>query len=167
MKAHTIAQYEAFAIRAISDTMPKIAAMFRAIATAEAIHLENTLAELEKLGSKFKPSVGKITVESTINNLYKAKNGEEYQVQSMYPDMIATAETEKARSVQKMFDRTMATEAKHAQLFISAIEALSVGSDIMGSSWVICPECGDTYISGTEPERCEVCNTKAKKFQLL
>lgn len=165
-EANASAKYAAFAERAAADSLPRIAAMFRATSAAEAIHKTNHVAELAKLGVTFEPILEAVVVDSTLANLYAAKSGEEYEVQSMYPDMIAIAQKEGQLGAEQVFDWAMKAEVKHAQFYVAAIEALqNTGSDeSVELSWVVCSTCGDTYIGGTQPAVCDLCGTEAEKF---
>lgn len=158
-------KYAAFAARATADSLPNIASMFTATSKAEAVHAANHVKELSLLGVEFTPVADKFVVDSTLSNLYAAKNGEEYEVQSMYPDFIALAETESANGARKVFDWAMKAEVKHAAFYITAIESLQAGTgDIVTASWSVCPVCGDTYVTGQAPAACELCGTTSDQF---
>lgn len=165
-EANASAKYAAFAECAAADSLPKIAAMLRATAAAEAIHRDNHLSELKKLGVEFTPVVEPVIVDSTLANLYVAKSGEEYEVQSMYPEFIVVAENEKTKGAVKTFNWAMKAEVKHAQFYIAAIEALqnTDSDETLAAVWVVCPECGDTYIKGTEPQKCDICGVSSESF---
>lgn len=159
-------KYAEFSKRAAADSMFRVAAMLEATSKAEAIHAANHVAELKKLGVEFTPVADAVTVDSTLSNLYVAKNGEEYEVQSMYPEFIAVSQTESANGAIQVFDWAMKAEVKHAAYYIEAIEALqNNGSDeIIIGEWIVCPKCGDTYKKGEAPETCELCGTASGEF---
>lgn len=164
-EANASAKYAAFAERAAADSLPKIAAMLRATSAAENIHMKNHLAELEKLGEKFEPKVDTIAVDSTLANLIAARDGEMYEAQAMYPDMIVTAQKEGAKGAEQSFDWAMKAEVKHAQFYEAAIAALQTnGNDAtMEAMWYVCPKCGDTYLGSAKTDLCQLCGTNMEQ----
>jgi rubrerythrin len=74
-------KYLAFAKKADEDGFPQIARLFRAVAHAETIHAHNHLKAMDG-------------VRTTAENLQEAIGGENYEVVSMYPPMLADAEAE-------------------------------------------------------------------------
>lgn len=165
-EANASAKYTAFAERAHADSLPNIASMFRAISRSEDVHRDNHMAELKKLGVQFTPVVAPVIVDSTLANLYVAKSGEEYEVQSMYPEFIAVAQKEKAKGAAKSFDVAMQIETKHAQFYITAIDTFQItdSDETLFAEWIVCPKCGDTYIKGTEPQSCDICGVSSENF---
>ena len=86
------AKYASFAERAKTEGYDTIAVMFLATSKAEAIHAANHLKVLEKLGEKIAgPQIGAFSVLSTAENLADAIKGETYEINTMYPEFIATA----------------------------------------------------------------------------
>lgn len=164
-EANASARYAAYAQRATADSLPKIAAMFRATSAAEDIHMKNHLAELEKLGEKFEPKLDTFIVDSTLVNLMVAQDGEQYEVQSMYPQMIITAQNESAVGAEQVFDWAMKAEVKHAQFYEAAIAALQTnGNDAtMEAMWYVCPKCGDTYLGSAKTDLCQLCGTNMEQ----
>lgn len=160
------AKYAAFSARAAQDSLPKIAAMFAATSAAEAIHAANHVAELAKLGVTYTPVADQPVVDSTLANLYSAKNGEEYEFTTMYPDFIEVAKTENANGALQVFDWAMKAESKHANFYVAAIQSLEAGTkeEALPVAWVVCQKCGDTYVAGTEGAACELCANPADKF---
>lgn len=166
-ESNASAKYAAFSTRAQVDSLPAIAAMFAATSQAEAIHAANHLAELVALGvTDFTPVIDSVIVDSTLANLYSAKNGEEYEVMTMYPEFIEIAKTESANGAIQVFDWAMKAEDKHAKFYITSIQTLEGATSESGlpTSWVVCSKCGDTYVAGTEGDACALCATSADKF---
>lgn len=165
-ESNASAKYAAFSARAAQDSLPKIAAMFAATSKAEAIHAANHIAELAKLGETFVPVVDTVIADSTLANLYTAKNGEEYEFSTMYPEFIEVAQQESANGAIQTYTWALKAEEKHAQYYITAIQSLeSDGTeDTVAQSWTVCPVCGDTFIAGTEGAACGLCATSADKF---
>ena len=168
-EANASAKYAAFSARAAADSLPKIAAMFAATSAAEAVHAANHIAELAKLGVEFVPTVDSVVADSTLANLYTAKNGEEYEFSTMYPEFIEVAKAENANGALQSFDWATKAEQKHADFYITAIQSLESGQGdaLVAATWKVCPKCGDTYLGTAEVTACELCATSADQFKMF
>jgi rubrerythrin len=141
-------KYLAFAKRADEDGFPQVAKLFRAVAEAETIHAHN---HLKALGD----------VKSTAENLQAAMGGENYEVNSMYPPMLAGAEAESNKQAARSFRWAMEVEKVHEILYRQVLEKL--GKDTTIVDYYICPVCGYTH-EGPMLESCPVCGTLAQRF---
>lgn len=160
------AKYAAFAEKAKAEGLDTVAVMFLATSKAEAIHAANHLKVLEKLGEQVGgPQIGSFEVMSTIENLADAIKGETYEIDTMYPDFIASAETEKVKDAVKSFAWAHDTEKKHQVFYKKALDALnSTGEGTLSLGWTVCPVCGNTYELTSTPDACDFCMTKKEKF---
>jgi rubrerythrin len=160
------AKYAAFAEKAKADGYDTVAVMFQATSKAEAIHANNHLKVLEKLGEKIEgPQVGAFNVLSTAENLNDAIKGETYEFETMYPEFIATAEKEKSADAVKSFTWAFDTEKKHQAFYLKALAAVNVtGEKNLPANWFVCPVCGNTYDSGSVTTACDFCMTPKEKF---
>lgn len=165
-ETNTIAKYSEFAERAMADSLPNVALLFKAVVTSELIHKQNYISELAKLGVDYSVAADSVVVGSTLANLYSAKAIEEYEVMSMCYEMEAVATKEGALSAAQVFSRSMVIEERHCDYFIGAIELLQVdGSDAAcDTMWAVCPICGDTYKAGVAPANCELCGSSGDNF---
>jgi len=142
-------KYTAYAKKAANDGLPNIAKLFEATAQAELIHAAGHLKALDK-------------VQSTLDNLQDAINGETYEFTEMYPPMLEEATNANHRA-KVMFGFAVAAEEVHAGLYQKALEAVREGKDLEVSDFYLCPVCG--YIElGARPERCPICHTVGEKF---
>jgi rubrerythrin len=160
------AKYAAFAEKAKSEGFDTVAVMFLATSKAEAIHADNHKKVLEKLGVKVEgPELGKFDVLSTAENLTDAAKGETYEIETMYPGFIATAEKEKAADAIKSFGWAIDTEKKHQAFYNRALGALNAGGEkSLPVSWFVCPVCGNTYDGTSVASSCDFCMTTKEKF---
>ncbi len=142
-------KYLAFAKKAEQDGFPVVARLFRATAEAETIHAHGHLAALAGVGS-------------TLDNLKAAEAGETFEATEMYPPMVQQAQKEGHRG-KAMFDMAMKAEAVHAKLYAMATQAVRAGKDLSGTSFYLCPVCGNIE-TGERPEVCPICGTKGEKF---
>lgn len=160
------AKYAAFAEKAKAEGYDTVAVMFLATSKAEAVHAANHLKVLVKLGVKVDgPQIGTFSVQSTAENLADALKGETYEVETMYPDFIKAAETEKVKDAVKSFTWAFDTEKKHQVFYKTALDAINRGSESgLPLHWMVCPTCGNTYDLASTPEKCDFCMTKKEKF---
>jgi rubrerythrin len=160
------AKYAAFAEKAKAEGFDTVAVMFLATSKAEAIHAANHKKVLEKLGEKTEgPKVDPFNVLSTAENIADALKGETYEVETMYPGFISTAEAEKCPDAVKSFTWAIDTEKKHKAFYKVAAEALAgVGEKNLPAKWFVCPVCGNTYDAGTVAKACDFCMTPQEKF---
>jgi rubrerythrin len=159
-------KYAAFAERARSEGYDTVAIMFLATSKAEAVHANNHLKVLEKLGVKLDgPKVGSFTVLSTAENLKDAIKGETYELETMYPGFITTGKKEKSADAVKSFTWALDTEKKHAKFYETALAAINAGGEkSLPFNWFVCPVCGNTYDAGTVKANCDFCHTAKEKF---
>ena len=160
------AKYAAFAEKAKAEGFDTVAVMFLATSKAEAIHAANHLKVLVKLGVKLEgPEIGTFSVMSTAENIADAIKGETYEIETMYPGFIATAETEKVNDAVKSFTWANDTEKKHQAFYKKALDALNGGGESgLPFQWLVCPVCGNTYDLASVPASCDFCMTSKEKF---
>lgn len=160
------AKYAAFAEKAKAEGFDTVAVMFMATSKAEAIHADNHKKVLETLGEKIEgPQIGIFEILSTSENLSDAIKGETYEIETMYPGFIATAEKEKTADAVKSFTWALDTEKKHQVFYKTALDALTAGGeDTLPLQWFVCPVCGNTYDGNTVITACDFCMTPKEKF---
>lgn len=141
-------KYLAFAKKAEDEGFKQIARLFRAAAEAETVHAHNHLRELGGI---------KITKE----NLEEAINGESYEFQKMYPQMIKDAEAEGIKGALRSFKFANEVEKTHADLYKSALQNLGKNPSV---DYYVCQVCGNT-VENEPPDECPVCGAKKKMFK--
>lgn len=143
-------KYLAFAKKADQESYKQVAKLFRAAAEAETVHAHNHLRELG--GTK-----------STKENLIEAINGESYEFQKMYPQMIEDAKSEDKKGAERSFSYANEVEKVHADLYKKALENLGNNPDI---DYYVCQVCGYTA-EGEAPDQCPVCKSKKQMFKKI
>jgi rubrerythrin len=143
-------RYQAFARKADQEGYPQIARLFRAAAAAESVHA----------GNHFRADDG---VKSTLENLKEALGGENYEVNSMYPPMLATAQQEEQKKAATSFNWALEVEKIHAALYSETINNMESKEEF---EYTVCPVCGYTH-KGPAPEKCPVCGSPGSKFQTI
>jgi rubrerythrin len=143
-------KYLAFAKKAEQEGYPQVARLFRAVAEAETVHALNHLKELGE-------------IRSTKENLEAAINGETYEFQSMYPPMIADAETEGNEGAKRSFHFANEVEKIHAELYRKTLETLDNKTMV---DYYVCQICGNT-VEAEAPETCPICGAKRGMFKKI
>lgn len=146
-------KYLAFAKKADEDGFPQIAKLFRAAAHAETIHAHNHFRAMDG-------------VQSTAENLQAAIGGENYEVVTMYPPMLAEAEAAGEKRAARSFKWALEVEKIHEALYRQAAEVFGKGKDLPTGDYYVCPVCGYTH-EGPMTEKCPVCNTLPEKFEKM
>lgn len=143
-------RYLAFAKKAEEEGFKQIAKLFRAAAEAETVHALNHLRELGG-------------IKSTRENLEAAINGESYEFQKMYPQMIEDAKAENNNSALRSFNYANEVEKIHAELYRRALQNLGKNPDV---DYYVCQVCGNT-VEGEAPDECPICGAKKEAFKRI
>jgi rubrerythrin len=141
-------KYLAFAKKAEQEGYLQVAKLFRAAAEAETIHAHN---HLRTLGG----------IKATRENLEAAINGETFEFQKMYPQMIEDAKTEGNKAALNSFNYANEVEKIHAELYKKALDTLGKNAD---AEYYVCQICGYTA-EGEAPDECPVCKAKKQAFK--
>jgi rubrerythrin len=165
------AKYTAFAAKADDDGLHGAASLFRAAARSEQIHAANHSRVLHQLGSRSECEIHPVEVKTTLENLKAALNGEQYEIDTMYPGFLEEATGRKNTGAIRTFTGALEAEKTHARLYSEAIALLVAGKK---DSWIgeardfyVCPVCGYTSETEEEHERCPVCNCPWEKFEII
>lgn len=159
------AKYAAYAEKAKEEGFTQIALLFQATSKSEEIHANNHTSVLTKLGVTMEAFKPEFEVKTTKENLEDALKGENYEVETMYPEFLKVAGEEKVNDATKSFTWAMDTEKKHGALYQKAIDALAV-NDLtkLVAEYFVCPTCGNTYETATEEANCGFCGTAKEKY---
>jgi rubrerythrin len=165
------ARYTAFAAKADEDELHGAASLFRAAARAEQIHAANHARVINQLGARAECEIQEPEIKNTLENLKTALNGENYEVNTMYPGFLAEATERKNAAAMRTFHGALEAEKTHARLFGEAIALVAAGKK---DSWIsetrdfyICPVCGYTSETEEEQERCPVCKCPWERFEII
>jgi len=158
------AKYAAYAKQARKEGYNKIALLFEAASKSENIHAYNHRSALEQLGEKMDKVTPKYEVKTTKQNLNDAIKGESYEVDTMYPDFIKTANEEGVNIAMLSFNYAFQTEKKHKAMYQNALEKLFAGQEkSLSDLYMVCTTCGNTYDS-MAPKRCGISMTPRERF---
>lgn len=107
-------EYTAFAMQAMHEGYPQIAQLFMEAAGAETIHGISHLRAAKRIGLTFE-------------NLNEAANGEDYEIEEMYPSFIHDAAEEGHDEAAASFHLALEREKHHRAMFKEAFEEFKAG----------------------------------------
>jgi len=143
-------KYLIFASRAREEGFENVARLFEAIAFAELVHARNHLEALGEVGE-------------TKENLVTAINGENWEVEEMYPAYNAVAELQNDNRAKRSIRFAIEVEKIHSAMYTKAKQAVENGKDIEIGEIYICEVCG--YTTDTKIDRCPVCGAGFDRFR--
>ena len=160
------AKYLAYAKKAGEEGYLKVAALFRAAAHAEEVHLNNHAKVIQEMGASPKAEIKLPEIKSTEQNLADAIKGETYEQTVMYPEFITQAEKEQNDAAIQTFEYAKAAEAEHAKLYQKALSNLESWK-VADVGFSVCPTCGYTVEGKPVFANCPVCGEPADKYTLI
>ncbi len=143
-------RYLIFANKAREEGFENVARLFEAIAFAEFVHARN---HFEALGN----------LSETKDNLQVAIDGENWEVNEMYPAYNAVAELQNESKAKRSIHYALEAEKIHSALYTKAKQAVEEGKDITIGEIYICSVCG--YTTDSKVDRCPVCGANFDKFR--
>jgi len=143
-------KYLAYAKKAEQEGYKQVAKLFKAVAEAETIHAHN---HLRQMGG----------IKSTKENIEAALNGEIFEYQKMYPQMIDEALTEGDKDAVRTFTYANEVEKVHAALYKKALADPGKGADV---NYYVCSVCGHT-VENEPPDECPVCKSKKQAYKKI
>ena len=144
-------RYLAFADKAEQEGLRDVARLFRAIAFAERVHATNHLKELGG-------------IKSTKENLQAAYEGENFEIEEMYPAYKAVAELQNEKGALRSINFALSAEKIHRKLYDETKEKVEKKDNVKLEKIYICPVCGYTVV-GEAPDKCPVCGASKSKFE--
>ena len=144
-------KYMVFSEEAQKEGKPKLANVFRAIAKAELIHAKN---HLRALGG----------IKKSEENIAAAYNGENYEIEEMYPVFHEVAKFQNEKEAQRSTYYALEAEKIHREIYKKAKELDASGKDFDGETVYICPVCGHTHVGAEAPDKCPVCGCVKDKY---
>ena len=144
-------KYLVFAEQAEEEGFPNVARLFRAISYAETRHARNHLRTMKGVGS-------------TADNLLTAWNGENFEVEEMYPAYDEVAKVQQEAQAARSIRYALKAEQDHRRMYAEAREQVLAGRDIADQPVSVCEICGHTVI-GEVPDKCPVCGAPRQYYR--
>jgi len=165
-------KYELFAEKALNEGFPEIAHLFKAISTAESIHIKNHLKAIEEITKKsvdlnaivnIEENVLKKQVRNTRNNLIQAIAGETFEFKKMYKAFMKNAKKDDVYLAEFSFDLARKAEIVHSKLYIKFLQKLDKKEPFEEIDIYICRICGNVELK-KKPKICPNCEHDQKFF---
>ena len=153
-ESNAAAKYEAYSKKADEEGYKGVGSLFRAASYAEKVHADNHAAVIKKMGAEPKANVKVPEPKSTKENLADALKGESYERDTMYPEFIAKARTDRNRDAIRTFNFAKSAEAEHAKFYKAAMDNLDDWKD--ARDFYVCSVCGNTVLK-IDFDKCPVC----------
>lgn len=159
-------RYLIYADRAAGRDFSNVARLFRAIASAEKIHANNHYKNIQKKGDTLTVSGASFGSRNCSEDLQNGIDGEQYEVEEMYPSFMEVAKMQKEYAAEISFRFAWEAEKTHAAFYEQAKDSIDKDEDVDLGDLGICQICGYT-VEGEPPERCPVCKAKKERFRVF
>ncbi len=167
--AHTKAMRYAFMYTKFISGMEKqknkeLAALYRAIARSEEIHATQHAGLLRSKNIE-PPSAqyDSITVGNALQTLKMAIGSEQLEAETMYPNLLRTAEAEQFQAAAEQFSSFRDADARQLELLKSAQDT---NGKVKSVPYFLCPKCG-YILTSEESSECPTCKTTKDKFEKI
>jgi rubrerythrin len=157
-------RYSHYAKRAKKEGFPNVSRLFTAVAFAELVHAGNHYRNIGSKGDAVTVSKAIFGTRSTSEDLQAGIDGENFEIEEMYPAYKKVAEFQKEKAAETSFTWALKAEKIHASLYQKAKQAVDRGKDVDLGPIQICTVCGYT-VEGETPERCPICSALKEKFK--
>ena len=153
--------YTAYAHHAERDSLHNIAALFHAIAYADAVQCDNCRKAIESLGGTFSsPIIRPTTFSKVETHLAYALRDKQHIHQDLIPRSVEQALNDNNRYIARMLTWCDASDIK--QIFL-----LQSVSNLYHARYRICPICSDISWEVAIPRHCPHCMTDSTKFVIF
>ncbi len=153
--------YDLFAKKAEKEFYPNVARLYRAAAKSEAIHAAGHLEQMKSMGVTPKIyTPEKVVVGTTMQTLRMALSDERIESESMYPNLIATAEGEHLIEAAGLFRKYQRADEQQMKLLKEAEEK---NGGISRVPFFICPKCGG-FIMTAKNTGCKDCGVNPEEM---
>lgn len=158
-------RYKVWGAKALQDGFENVSRLFSAVSFAEEIHACSHFRALKDEAGDFSVTSGAgFGLGTTSENLQGAINGENFEIEQMYPAYITVAEMQGEKRAIASMQFAIEAEKTHSQLFTLAKASVDSGKDFEFSEVHVCEICGYT-VAGDALETCPVCGAKKEKFR--
>ncbi len=149
-EARAFFRLQAFAERAEEEGYPQIAALFRAISEAEAVHARNHSRLIEAIGT-------------TEENLRYAFEQESFVNEVAYPELLKAAWAAEDEAAVRHLTWARNAEERHARLYKHALGHMVADRT---TTYYVCGHCGWVE-DAVLPEACPNCTNPAEDFKAV
>ena len=162
-------RYTYFASQAKKDGFVQISAIFEETANQEKEHAKRLFKLLEGGEAHVTANFPAGVIGTTLENLYEAAAGENYEHSTMYPEFAQTAMTEGFKNIAGIFMAIAVAEKQHEKRYkdlAANIEADRVFKRKTKVTWR-CRNCGYLHEGKEAVDECPACAHAMAHFELL
>jgi rubrerythrin len=162
-------RYTYFASQAKKDGFVQISAIFEETANQEKEHAKRLFKLLEGGDAQVTANFPAGVIGTTLENLYEAAAGENYEHSTMYPEFAQTAMTEGFKNIAGIFMAIAVAEKQHEKRYkdlAANIEANRVFKRETKVTWR-CRNCGYLHEGKEAVDECPACAHAMAHFELL
>ena len=157
-------RYKIWSGKAVEEGFANVARLFTAIASAEQAHATNHFETMrDAAGGFLVASMAGFGDGNTSQNLAGAIEGEEFEINDMYPAYLEVAKMQSESQASLSFHYALSAEKIHSRMYRDAKQAVDAGRDVELGPVQICSVCGYTH-EGDVPDKCPVCGKGPEKF---
>ena len=162
-------RYTYFASQAKKDGFVQISAIFEETANQEKEHAKRLFKLLEGGEAQVAASFPAGVIGTTLENLYEAAAGENYEHTTMYPEFAQKAEEEDFNEIAEIFMAIAVAEKQHEKRYkdlAANIETDRVFKRETKVTWR-CRNCGYLHEGEEAVDECPACAHSRAHFELL
>ncbi len=157
------ARYEAFAARAAEEGYKSAAALFRAAARSEDIHVAKYAAALKDAGVEARAEAAKPEVKTTKENVEAAIKAKTDAKDAVLPGCVKQAEADKQKKAAMFFKGAIASDGEYVKLLGEARDNLD-GWRAGDKEFLVCTVC--SYVmTDSNVKQCPICAAPREKFE--
>ena len=123
----------------------------------------NHAAVIKEMSGNPTADIKEPVVKSTRENLEEAIKGESYERDTMYPEFLKEARSDRNSRAVRTLNLAKSAESEHAKLYAAALSNLEKLKGSQSKTYFVCPVCGFT---SQEPnfKECPSCFTSKDDF---
>lgn len=163
-------KYTFWAGQAKKDGFEQIAAIFQETADQEKEHAKRLFKFLEGGDVEVTVKMPAGVIGTTLDNLKKAAEGEEYEWQEMYPSFAATAKAEGFNEIAAVMTSIAVAEKYHGERYRAFAASIKTGTVFKREEektvWR-CRNCGYLHTGAAAPDKCPACAHPQAHFEVL
>ena len=162
-------RYTYFASQAKKEDYQQISLIFEETANQEKEHAKRFFKFLEGGEVEITASFPAGKIETTLENLTEAANGERFEHSDLYPRFAQVAEDEGFAEVAQAFRAISVAERQHEKRYRDLIKNIEQGRVFKRENKVVwrCLNCGYLHEGTEAPNKCPACVHPQSYFELL
>ena len=162
-------RYTYFASQAKKDGFVQISAIFEETANQEKEHAKRLFKLLEGGEAQVTASFPAGVIGTTLENLFEAASGENYEHSTMYPGFAQTARKEGFDEIADIFMAIAVAEKQHEKRYRALAANIQEDRVFRRESEVTwrCRNCGYLHVGEEAVEECPACAHARDHFELL